>query len=168
MESRFSDQKELQVFDKTTDKLNDILKKTKPDQIDSYLATWKDDLVTEGKPFADYMRQVLKKKGLRQQEVFLSADIPEGYGYKLIAEEKHTRRRDIILRLCIAGHFSVAETERALLLNGMSPLYATVPRDAVLIVAINQGIHETHAVDQLLTGHGMDPLAVCGGAGDEE
>lgn len=37
-----------------------------------------------------------------------------------------------------------------------------MPRDAVLIIAANTGVHDVHAVDELLTLHGLARLAVCG------
>ena len=46
--------------------------------------------------------------------VFLKADIPERYGYKLLSGEKHTKQRDVILRICYAAEFTLKETQRAL------------------------------------------------------
>ena len=50
-----------------------------------------------------------KEKGILQQDVFLAADLPERYGYKLISEQKHTTQRDTILRLCLAARFDEDE-----------------------------------------------------------
>ena len=88
----------------------------------------------------------------------MNADIPDGYGYKLIAEEKHTRQRDVILRLCFGAGFTVEETQRALKLAGLSPLYPRIERDAVLMVALNQGICKISDVNRLLEEHKMDGL----------
>ena len=109
------------------------------------------------------MRSMFKRKGIKQQDVFLAADISEGYGYKLIAEEKRTRQRDLILRLCLASGFSLEETQRALKIYGMAPLYPRMRRDAVLIVAINTGNYEIAIVDEMLAKHGMEPLYSCSG-----
>lgn len=38
----------------------------------------------------------------------MKADIPERYGYKLLSGEKHTRQRDVILRICCAAGLSNA------------------------------------------------------------
>lgn len=38
----------------------------------------------------------------------MKADIPERYGYKLLSGEKHTRQRDVILRICYAAGLSNA------------------------------------------------------------
>ena len=60
--------------------------------------------------FGDYFRNTLLAKNITQQTVFLNADIGEKYGYKLISGEKHTKQRDVIIRLCFAGEFTFNET----------------------------------------------------------
>ena len=105
------------------------------------------------------MRKRIRDKNLKQQDVFIASDIPERYGYKLIAEDKHTINRDIIIRLCLGAQFSLKEVQRALKLYGMSPLYARIPRDAVLIIAFNSRLYEMAEVDSLLEQHNMEPLA---------
>ena len=77
------------------------------------------EMKKEGRAFADYMRSLIKAKGISQQDIFLNADIPERYGYKLISQEKRTRQRDIILRICYAAEFTLEETQRALKLYRM-------------------------------------------------
>ena len=144
--------------DKTTGTLTDILKGTKPEKAGEYLAENEDALLEKERPFAAFMRSVLRKRSLRQQDVFLAADISDGYGYKLLSEEKHTRQRDTILRLCFGGHFTLTEVQRALRIYGMSPLYPRVPRDAVLIIAFNTGMYRIPEVNELLSDHGMEPL----------
>ena len=59
--------------------------------------------------FTEYMRKTLRKKGMSQQQVFRSADISDKYGYKLISGEKHTRQRDILIKLGIVARFTEAE-----------------------------------------------------------
>jgi len=146
---------------RTTASLESVLKNTSPDNISDFLTNQKQYLADQDKPFATYMRQLFRERHIRQQDVFLSADIPEGYGYKIISEEKHTRQRDLIIRICLAAHFSTKDTQRALKLYGMSELYAKVPRDSVLIIAFNRGIYEISAVDDLLLRYDMEPLYSC-------
>ncbi len=147
---------------KTTDNLTSVLKSAHPADIAKVLEEHEDDFAPADRPFAVYLRQKLKEKGLKQQEVFLAADIPEGYGYKLLSEQKHTRQRDVVLRLCFASRLSLDEMQRALKLYGLPQLYARTPRDAVLMVAANREIFEIHAVNELLTEHGMEQLTPCG------
>ena len=73
--------------------------------------------------------------------------------------EKHTKDRDLIIRLCMAGHFTWDETNRALKLYGMTELYARDKRDACLIVAINHRIYDINEVNDMLIEQGMDKLS---------
>ena len=149
---------------KTTGTLTNQLKEAKPSDLPAYFEENADSLASGEKPFVAYMRERFNEKKLRRQDVFLKADISEGYGYKLLSEEKHTVQRDVILRLCLAGEFSLLETQRSLKLYGMSELYAKIPRDAVLIVAINSRRYDVAEVDALLAENGQPLLYSCRGA----
>ena len=149
--------------EKTTDKLMNVLRATGPERADRFFEQCAGDLASGNRPFAAYFSALLKKKGLKRQTVFLNADVPEGYGYKILSEEKRTRRRDTILRLCFGAKLTLDETQRALKYYGMSELYARVPRDAVLIIAFNSGIFDVFEVDALLLRHQMPPLRPCHG-----
>jgi hypothetical protein len=94
--------------------------------------------------------------------VFLRADIPERYGYKLLSGEKHTRQRDVILRICYAGELSLEETQRALKKYGMPTLYAKVPRDALLMIIFNDRPGDIIQVNAILKEHDMEPLRTSG------
>ncbi len=146
---------------RTTDTLTNVLRTTSLENIGNYFDTYTEKLASEERPFAEYMRTMFKKKGLRQQDVFLAADISEGYGYKLISEEKRSKQRDVIIRICVVAGFDLEETQRALKLYGMSPLYPKVRRDAVLIVAINHGVREIADVNQMLVSYGFESLYAC-------
>ena len=143
---------------KTTNTLTNILKKTKPEHLDTYFKNNAEEVLEQDNPFAAYMRSTVREKGLRFQEVFLRADVSEGYGYKLISGEKHTGQRDTILKLCLGAGFTLDETQRALKIYGMSPLYARFPRDAVLISAISSGTREPAEINRLLEQNGQPQL----------
>ena len=130
----------------------------RPEELGDLLRRMQKDLITSEHPFADFMRERLRDKGILQQNVFLAADLPERYGYKLIAEQKRTRRRDVILRLCLAAELTPEETNEALIRYGMAPLFLRFPRDLVIHVAMENRIFEIHEVDALLREHGLAPL----------
>ena len=145
-------------YEQQSKRLNQELLSVGASGIAAFLKQHKEDLITSRRPFADYMRRKFKEKGLLRQNVFLAADLSENYGYKLIAEEKHTRQRDTILRLCLAAGFRLEEVQEALILYGMAPLYGRFPRDAVLTVAVQNGICELREVNRLLQSCGLAPL----------
>ena len=128
------------------------------EELPVFLREHMDGLLTGPRPFAAYMRARFRDKGALQQNVFLAADISENYGYKLIAEEKHTVRRDIILRICLAARFDLDETQKALILYGMAPLFRLLPRDIVLMAAIVHKVYDIHLVNEVLLRCALAPL----------
>ncbi len=123
-----------------------------------FLRARMEDLLAGLRPFAEYMRAKFRDKGVLQQNVFLAADISENYGYKIIAEEKHTVQRDIVLRICLAAQFDLDETQKALILYGMAPLYRLLPRDIVFMAAILHKVYDIHQVNDVLIQCGQAPL----------
>ena len=108
------------------------------------------------------MKDLLARKKMTQQRVFLMADIPERYGYKLLSGEKRTRQRDVILRICYAGELTLEETQRALRKYEMPELYAKIPRDALLMILFQDRPGSILDVNTLLKNKGMEPLRTSG------
>lgn len=130
----------------------------KPPDIPDYLSRHESEMIRTERPFTAYMRIKLREKGITQQNVFLAADIPERYGYKLISGEKRTVQRDVILRICLAAEFELVEVQEALLLYGMAPLYARIPRDCAFIVVFNNQIYDIYEVDFILRVNNLFPV----------
>ncbi len=148
--------------DKTTAKLENILKSAYTFEAGKYLKENEESLLREEKRFSAYMKKLIKEKNLRQQDIFIQADVPERYGYKILSEEKHTRQRDVILRICYAAELTLEETQHALMLYGMSPLYARIPRDAVLMIAFNRHSGNILDVNAMLKEQGLELLRTSG------
>jgi len=141
-----------------TNELNDLLENAKPDQLDGYLKQNRQYLANDPKAFYYYMKDVLDVKRIRLKDVYLAAGVSESFGSKIIRMEKHTADRDLIIRLCLGGRFNWQETNRALKLYGMSELYAKDPRDACVIVAINNRVFDVYEVDEMMKGQGLRGL----------
>ena len=105
------------------------------------------------------MKQTIQSKGIKLKEVYAFAGFSESYGSQLLYEDKHTSDRDMILRLCIAGHFTWDETNRVLKLYGFTELYAKDPRDACLIVQINNRIYDIHRINEELQKRDLELLS---------
>lgn len=148
--------------EKKTVELDSVLGNTRLSQVQDYLKAHADSILPEDRPFGTYMKQMMKEKNLKQQEVFLRADIPERYGYKIISEEKRTRQRDVILRLCYAAEFSLEETQRALRIYEMPQLYAKIPRDVFLMVCFNERPGDIIDVNTFLKKNNIKPLRTSG------
>ena len=144
--------------EKPTDELNSMLESTHPDQLSDFLKENSRYMADDKKGFYYYFKDVLDEKNIKLKDVYSFAGVSESYGSKSLTMEEHTKNRDLIIRLCIAGHFSWDETNRALKLYGLTELYAKDPRDACLIVAINNRKYDLGEVDDMLTGQGMRKL----------
>lgn len=148
--------------EKNTKELNEVLGKTHLSDFEKYCAENKESVSDNAEAFSIYVKNLLQEKKLTQQYVFLRADIPERYGYKLLSGEKRTRQRDVILRICYAAKFSLAETQRALKKYEMPELYAKIPRDALLMIAFNERPGSILDVNDLLNQKGLQPLRTSG------
>lgn len=73
---------------KNTKELDDILGKTHISDFDKFCVEQKGSMDPEQNAFSEYIKDLLKEKRITQQMVFLKADIPEKYGYKLLSGEK--------------------------------------------------------------------------------
>lgn len=147
---------------KSTEELEKILGNTHIKKAQVFLQENAESMIMGDRPFSFYMKKLIKEKGLRQQDIFLYADISERYGYKLLSEEKRTRQRDIILRICYAAEFTLEETQKALKIYEMPQLFIKLPRDAVLMLAFNQRPGGIIEVNGLLRENGMEPLRTSG------
>ena len=148
--------------EKKTDDLEKVLGRTHLSEYEDYVKENQESLLSESHSFFSYVRDLLSRKGITQQSVFLKADIPERYGYKLLSGEKHTRQRDMVLRICYAAEFTLQETQRALKKYGMPPLYAKDPRDALLMIIFNERPGSIIDVNTFLKQNDKDPLRTSG------
>ena len=95
------------MYKKKTSDLEKKLEHTHPSEISEYIKANPEDIMNGDRNFMEYMNEKFREKKIRKQDVFLKADIAQGYGYKLLTEEKVTRQRDVILRICYAADFFI-------------------------------------------------------------
>jgi hypothetical protein len=148
--------------EKSTQELENVLGSTHISNYNAYCEEHKESMKMGKDDFIIYMKKLFQEKRLTQQQVFLKADIPERYGYKLLNGEKRTKQRDVILRICYAAEFSLLETQRALKEYEMPTLYAKKPRDAFMMIVFNERPGSIIDVNELLKRNGMEPLRTSG------
>lgn len=112
--------------------------------------------------FPPYIKKLISEKGLTQRMVFLKADVSEHYGYKLLACERRTQQRDVILRLCYAAELTLEETQEALTRIGMPNLDAENPRDALLMTVFKDRPGSIIDVNILMRQNHHRPLRTSG------
>ena len=147
---------------KDTQELEKVLKNTHISDFEEFCSENKEHLVDEKYAFYNYFRDVLAAKKIKQQTVFLYADIPERFGYKLLSGEKHTQQRDTILRLCYAAEFTLEETQKALEKYKMPQLYPLIKRDALLMIIFNERPGSVIDVNKILQKNKFEPLRSSG------
>ncbi|MCR5775731.1 MAG: hypothetical protein K6G42_11665 [Lachnospiraceae bacterium] len=148
--------------EKPTEELNRILGTTHPEDFETFYEGNIESLSEYHDAFHSYVKMILKKNGLSQQDAFLNADVPERYGYKLLSGEKHTRQRDVILRICFGANMTLEETQKALKKYGMPELYPKIPRDALLMTLFRERPASIIEINRYLTKNKMAPLKTSG------
>ena len=133
-----------------------------PDQIAAFIRENADDLLGNRRDFMDYMNRKIKERNLLKKDVIMRADINQGYGYKLLTQEKVTKQRDVILRICYAAEFTLEETQYALRLYRMETLYVRDARDALIMTCFNDRPGNIINVNELLLRNNMQPLRSSG------
>lgn len=146
--------------EKSTYEVEEILKSMRPEQLQQFYKENTHNMVDANKAFYYYMKDIVEAKNIRFKDMYILAGVSESYGEKIIRMEKHTKSRDLLIRLCIAGHFSIVETNKALKLYGMNTLYSKDKRDAALIVALNNRIYDLFEIDDILEKQGLLKLTV--------
>lgn len=142
------------TFEEVSQFMNAVVSQLTPAKLPAYLTTQ----TFSPRPFTDFMRQKFREKKIPQKEIFIRADLDDRYGYKLISGEKQTQQRDTILRICLAAEFTLGETQEALVLYGMAPLYEKIRRDTAFIVAFSNRIYDIHDVDAILRENELPPF----------
>ncbi|MGL5259063.1 MAG: hypothetical protein ACRC7V_03035 [Lachnospiraceae bacterium] len=132
---------------KNTSNLLNILKTSSKSNLTSFEEKHLKNIETN---FVSYIDTLIDQKNLKRKDIFQKADLPQKYGYKLLTGECHTKDRDKLLRIFLAMKLTLKETQRALALYGMPALYPKYKRDALLIIAINQGISSVDTINEWL------------------
>lgn len=148
--------------EKRTSDLEEILGSTHSSEFDAWRKAQKEVLIQGTDSFSVFIKECLKNHKISQQLAFLRADVPERYGYKLLAGEKRTRQRDVILRICYGGELTLKETQTVLKLYEMPELYARIPRDALIMIVFNERPGSIIDVNELLRKHGFESLRASG------
>lgn len=146
--------------EKPTNELDEMLNGMKPEELSGFYRENSKYLADDRKAFYYYFKDVIEEKNIFLKDVYSFAGMTESWGGKIVTMERHTKNRDVIIRLCVAGHFALDEMNRALKLYGMTPLYAKDKRDAAIIVAVNNRIYDLGRLDEILMSQGLNKLSV--------
>lgn len=147
------------MIEKSTNELDEMLGEIKPGELSVFLKENSKYMTDESKAFYYYFKDVIDSKNIFLKDIYLYAGVSESYGAQIVRMEKHTKDRDLIIRLCVAAHFTLEEINRALKLYGMAPLYPKDKRDVCIITAIHNRIFNILKIDEILENQGMKILS---------
>ena len=142
-----------------TKKLEGMLLSNQNKSLKKVLKDNEDYIIDEDKKFSCYVKDLIKERGLTIKDVIYNTGESENYGRKIISQEKTTKDRNLIIRICVASKLNVQETNRALKLYGMKGLYAKDKRDAVIMIEINKGNQSIEDIDDVLEENGLEKIS---------
>ena len=87
---------------------------------------------------AEFLDQMLRKKGLKRSRVVRMADLNETFGYQIFTGQRNPSRNKV-LQIAFAMALSLREANRALMAAGASSLDPKCRRDAIIIFCLDQG-----------------------------
>ena len=103
----------------------------------------------EYRQLSDYITDLLEEKGLTRAEVFRAGGINETYGYNTFSGTKANPSRNHVLMLAFGLRCTLDEAQRMLRLAGVSELWPRIPRDAIIIRALEEGRTRKDCDDEL-------------------
>lgn len=114
------------------------------------------DFMQETGTFAEYLQQMINKKGMKNAEVYAAANLTKQYFSKLL-KGKVAPSKTKILSLAVALRLNLDETVDFLRMSGyaLSPFSAT---DKVFEYFIKNGIYDIYRIDIMLFDCGLPTL----------
>lgn len=126
------------MYDKSTEQLNRILNQTSDEEkLQEYLKTLNQS--GDSLQIRDYFNEYFAKHDLAVADVIRNSNLSTTYAYQLLNGTRKNPARRKVVALCLGCHMTLPETQRALEIAGLGPLYARDPADAIIIYNINKG-----------------------------
>ncbi len=142
--------------EKPTYELDKILSSVEPEHFNRYC----DEENTDSQmTISEFFNSYIGHNRLELSDVIRNSDIPSGYAYGILNGNRANPSRDRVIALCVACHMNLTDTNRALKIAGLSPLYSKVSRDAAIIIMINKCEYDIHIINEFLYTHKLDILS---------
>lgn len=125
--------KKILIGEQQTDKLNNRLKTLSKNDFSKYISE-----LEKAPNIQIFFERYIKHSGISKAEIVNNSGLSRSYAYEILNGVKTNPSRDHLIALCLAAHMNIKITQYALKIGGMGELYAKVPRDAAIILHINQ------------------------------
>lgn len=141
--------------EKDTEQLTNEILST--DDIDEYFEKNEEFLKNISLP--SELCRLLEEKGLKKSDIIAASGITVTYGYDLFSGYKNKKpSRNIIFALSLAMQLDISQTQRLLKISGNGALYPRIPRDSVIMYAIQNSMTRCET-DDLLNKRGMETIS---------
>ena len=103
----------------------------------------------EFRRLSQYWAELLEEKGLSRAEAIHAGGINDTYGYNVFSGDKTNPSRNHVLMLAFGLRCTVVEAQRLLRFAGVNELWPRIPRDAIIIRALEEGKTREECDDEL-------------------
>ena len=136
--------------DQLTDHLDQQLQSTSLENFSDYLKNLQQDF------FSVY----IAKHDLKISQIIKNSGISQSYAHVILNGTKPHPSRDYLLALCLGAHMDLKTTQHALRTAQLGELYAKVPRDAAIMMHINNEKWNLIDINIFLEEHGLDVISL--------
>ena len=151
--NRESEMERILSGEQLTDNLNKRLEKISSDSFSSYIKDLKETPSIQ-KLFDTYMEHYK----VSRSEIVSRSGLSRSYAYEVLNGVKANPSRDNLIRLCLGAQMDFPTTQYALKVGGVGELYSKVPRDAAIIIHINQKNWNIVKLNIFLEENGLECL----------
>ncbi|MDO4383091.1 MAG: hypothetical protein Q4C18_01205 [Eubacteriales bacterium] len=141
--------------DLQTENLNNQLKSASTEDFDSYVENLQ-QIPTLPEFFSSY----IARHNLKASQIIRESGISSGYAYEILDGKKKNPSRDYLLALCLGAHMDLPDVQRALRIAQLGELYAKVPRDAAIMIHINNKNWNIMNINMFLEEHDLDVIVL--------
>ena len=138
---------------KLTDDLFKVLKNK--NDIDSYLKSEQDEILKID--LAEELERLLTSHQRTRAQIISETQLERSYVYHLFSGRSTKPSRNVLLQIGIAMRLELSEMQQLLRIGGFSMLYPRIPRDAIIIHALNRKLSVMRC-NELLYDHGEPTL----------
>ena len=102
----------------------------------------------------------IAKHDLKISQIIKNSGISQSYAHEILNGTKPHPSRDYLLALCLGAHMDLKTTQHALRIAQLGELYAKVPRDAAIMMHINNEKWNLIDINIFLEEHGLNVISL--------
>lgn len=141
--------------DLQTENLNNQLKSTSTDDFASYLEN-----LQNTPTLSEFFSSYIANHNLKTSQIIRNSGISQSYAHEILDGKKKNPSRDYLLALCLGAHMDLPTVQRALRIAQLGELYAKVPRDAAIMIHINNKNWNIIDINIFLEEHDLDVIVL--------